>query len=382
MMKTVMNFGNRDFPVSPHAYNHQQFLENGLVVCDTKNLVRCKARFDVGTFGAIDSALSGRFGEGFNINCFYDDFREATFYLDTGSPESGFVITATNTGFCVTGKAEYLDEVTDAYDLVMKFYSPAHMVHDDKDSQGTGPAVGVEYWYCHKGELGSEQYQRTPDSGLIDELYEHIDPREMINAFYDAKDTILFMHGEPGVGKSYIVQYGIEYLSRTLKVFNPNAYEWRENKTPMIWYVKDLKVFGMDEFWSQLVAREPELVVLDDISSGIAPRNSGEEGNFVEKFLSISDGIFRIRTKFIFTTNLEKENIDQALLRPGRCFDYFNMKPLTGDYARRLMNKMLEKNGQEHADVFEGMSFVPQAVFTQTLDRLLRKPATYYRKDM
>ena len=56
------------------------------------------------------------------------------------------------------------------------------------------------------------------------------------------------------------------------------------------------------------------------------------EGNkLVARFLNISDGLVNFkRKKIIFTTNLNDfNNIDQALIRPGRCFDAPIFRPLT-----------------------------------------------------
>lgn len=388
-MNTIMNLSPNMVPVGPHLFQHEKFLGSKNVMLDSLDLVKCKTRFNGDTFREIVQAVTSHLESTYSItglhHCtsHFDGGRSGSLYVSSVNNVTDMIISVTNNGLCVSAPVSRVKPASDIYSLISNtFYVSRDCQGNGYDGEADSKAVGIEYLYYSRGELHQETYSRYPSKDMIDELYQDIDPRRMIEQFYSSRDTILFMHGEPGVGKSQIVQYGIDYLSKTGTVFNKDAYGWKENTTPCLWYVKDLAVLQMDEFWSRLVAREPEMVVFDDISTGIAPRGRREDMNFVEKFLSISDGIFRIRTKFIFTTNQDKEDIDSALLRPGRCFDYFHMKPLTGDYARSLINRLLERNGVEHTNVFDDATSVSQALFCQTLDRLIRKPGTYYRNSL
>ncbi|MEA2018008.1 MAG: hypothetical protein U9N59_06135, partial [Campylobacterota bacterium] len=53
--------------------------------------------------------------------------------------------------------------------------------------------------------------------------------------------------------------------------------------------------------------------------------------NPLNKFLSITDGLISKYKKIIITTNIESPNqLQPALIRPGRCFDVLNFRNIEG----------------------------------------------------
>lgn len=72
-----------------------------------------------------------------------------------------------------------------------------------------------------------------------------------------------------------------------------------------------------------------DAIVLEDIDYDL---NSRKEGNtFMYKLLNSSDGIISSNNKkIILSTNLPSvKDVDEALLRPGRCFDVLKTRNLT-----------------------------------------------------
>jgi ATP-dependent 26S proteasome regulatory subunit len=62
----------------------------------------------------------------------------------------------------------------------------------------------------------------------------------------------------------------------------------------------------------------------------------------MHRFLAIADGIMRAQgRKIIFTTNLPNiHDMDQALVRPGRCFKVIHTRPLDDEEVERLIARL------------------------------------------
>ncbi len=71
----------------------------------------------------------------------------------------------------------------------------------------------------------------------------------------------------------------------------------------------------------------------------------------LHRFLAVADGVVRAQgRKIIFTTNLPNiGDIDEALLRPGRCFASISMRALLRDEAARLAAKLCGDDVQRAA---------------------------------
>lgn len=265
-------------------------------------------------------------------------------------------------------------------DLHATFYVPrGSSMEDDMVNK-----VNVEYMFWVPGAgVQKEKYIKVPDTSLVDEMYEHVDPVLLCKEFIKAKESLLFMHGKPGVGKSTIIKYLMNELATSKWILKPIIDGWRTNDTSTLWYIKDLQVLESDFFWTKLLSREPEIVVLDDFMKGLQKGRDGSRSTFVEKLLSISDGIFSVRTKFVVTTNLEKAQVDEALVRPGRCYDFVEMEELSPEYASSLWQKLSPEGVCDLASYLKvpKLAAVPQSLFRQSLDEVRNNsPRTYHRK--
>src|SRR5207344_2938402 len=76
--------------------------------------------------------------------------------------------------------------------------------------------------------------------------------------------------------------------------------------------------------------------VIEDADHLLKPRSDGNQ--HLHRFLTIADGVVRSQgRKIIFSTNLPNVgDLDEALIRPGRCYARLNIRALTPDEARRL----------------------------------------------
>jgi ATP-dependent 26S proteasome regulatory subunit len=81
------------------------------------------------------------------------------------------------------------------------------------------------------------------------------------------------------------------------------------------------------------------LVIFEDVDTLLAPRE-GQDGNeLMSMLLNELQGIASKKIKLVITTNLSTRNkIDQALIRPGRCYKAVETRELTLHEATRVVN--------------------------------------------
>ena len=158
------------------------------------------------------------------------------------------------------------------------------------------------------------------------DLYPYIDFDTFLRNFANSDEKIAIIRGEPGTGKTSLMKLIIrdyaKLVQRNIKAI----------------YVKDSRVLHNEAFWTLLNNRGDEFLILDDLDNELVPRESVEsesekeedpnKKSIVNKLLSFSDGIFPTNMKILITTNLRDTGIDQAIVRPGRCFDILDFPGL------------------------------------------------------
>lgn len=140
-----------------------------------------------------------------------------------------------------------------------------------------------------------------------------------LDAFFDeyfkSQANVLILIGPPGTGKT-------SFLKAMLGSGSYSAY---------VTYEAD--VMGKDEFFAEFIESSSKCLISEDSDNFLSSRSDGN--NLMHKFLNVSDGLISsMGKKIIFTTNLPSiSNIDEALLRKGRCFAVLNFRNLTREEA-------------------------------------------------
>ena len=143
------------------------------------------------------------------------------------------------------------------------------------------------------------------------------DPLKYFEDYLDSDAPLLFLSGPPGTGKTSFLRS----MMCKLKLSTYVGY--------------DIKLFENDEmFISFITSDHVALLVMEDAETLVLPRDKGGN-NMMSRFLNVSDGLIKFpNKKIIFTTNESNfEQIDQALVRPGRCYDFVEFRKLTPDEA-------------------------------------------------
>lgn len=187
-------------------------------------------------------------------------------------------------------------------------------------------------------------------------LYEDLDIQLLGSEFLNSQDYILFLFGDPGVGKSSIVNFIIQKF---------RGYTFYDLTKENILDSEDTIIL------KGRLTHEKMVIILDDIYDDLSDRNNNP---FIEKITSLTSGISANNLKIIITTNKPISKIDPVLVRAGRCFDFIKIQPMSREFALRVWQ---EQTNGDTSLTFDGDT-ITQAEFMEKLF-LFKKP-TNYRK--
>jgi len=110
----------------------------------------------------------------------------------------------------------------------------------------------------------------------------------------------------------------------------------REEVPASALYTSDGYALGGDEIFARFITGQHEAFVVEDADHLLRPRSNGNEQ--LHRFLTIADGVVRSQgRKIIFSTNLPNiGDLDDALIRPGRCYARVHVRALTPAEALEL----------------------------------------------
>jgi hypothetical protein len=149
---------------------------------------------------------------------------------------------------------------------------------------------------------------------------------ESLEDYYDrynsSSASILLLQGPPGTGKTTFIRGLLSHCK----------------KNSILSY--DDAILNSDNFLSSFIEDSSvNYLIFEDADAYLTSRESGNRT--IHKFLNAGDGLISSSDKkIIFTTNLASlSDVDQALIRPGRCFDVLQFRQLTKDEAIAVAEK-------------------------------------------
>jgi hypothetical protein len=180
------------------------------------------------------------------------------------------------------------------------------------------------------GELRGASFEELADPQLLDEAYPSLGApvSEFVNGYLTAPECVLILLGPPGTGKTRLVRAILAEISR------------RKGENAEVMYTADKRALGNDEIFVDFITGSHDAFVIEDTDHLLKARTSGNDE--MHRFLAIADGVARSQgRKIVFTTNLPNvTDIDDALLRPGRCYAIKNLRSLTLEEALRLADRV------------------------------------------
>lgn len=162
------------------------------------------------------------------------------------------------------------------------------------------------------GDSGMTTIPLRAPQGITDSSYPFIEEgvEQFVQDFLASSENVLLLLGIPGSGKSNLIKHIIA----------------KSRKNALITY--DPEVMKKDGIFASFIEEDYGSLIMEDADAFLGART---EGNLMmTKFLNVADGIVSMNgKKMIFSTNLEKlDDIDFALLRPGRCHAVINFRKL------------------------------------------------------
>jgi hypothetical protein len=206
--------------------------------------------------------------------------------------------------------------------IVVTFYGEISIINElitkFNDVLSANP-VNVEWYFKSTGGVSSTtmplRYRPAHDSHYP---WLKVPMKVYFQNFLKSSANILILIGPPGTGKTAFIENLIHF----------------SGKNACVTY--DEQVMNDDNLFQQFLESDANTMIFEDSDNHIRPRQDGN--SMMHKFLNVSDGIISSSDKkLIFSTNLpSSNNIDEALLRPGRCFDIMNFRALNRVEAEKV----------------------------------------------
>ena len=195
---------------------------------------------------------------------------------------------------------------------------------------------------------------KAPPKGAYPWIEDNLD--SYVEKYMDSEANVLILIGPPGTGKTTLLRHLIKASGKdALVTYDPN-------------------VMSGDRLFADFMASDKKFLILEDADSFLKSRDDGNL--MMHKFLNVSDGLISSKEKkLVFSTNLPSmRDIDPALLRPGRCFDVLEFRPLT----RKEALVVAEGVG---IDLPEGNSFTLAEIFNaKKQEKAVQRPMGFLSK--
>jgi energy-coupling factor transporter ATP-binding protein EcfA2 len=186
------------------------------------------------------------------------------------------------------------------------------------------------YFLSSSRNLTNTSFEELAQEELHDEAYPILGEPvlDFVHRFLAASETVLVILGPPGAGKTRLVRAILGEMSR------------RKGKSAEIMYTGDKRALENDEIFVSFITGSHDAFVIEDADHILTPRAHGNID--LHRFLAIADGVVRAQgRKIIFTTNLPNVgDLDEALLRPGRCFAAVHTRLLTAPEGVKLISRL------------------------------------------
>jgi hypothetical protein len=164
---------------------------------------------------------------------------------------------------------------------------------------------------------------------------------------------LVLLHGDPGSGKTTYIRYLIKELCKHKNIIYVPSFLVEQIANP--------------EFISFIERQKGSILILEDAEYVLQSREDGYNVQAVSNLLNITSGLLNDATRIqvIATCNMDKKNIDKALLRPGRLLLEYKFDKLPAEEATAL-SKHLGKNVVYKVPVTLAEIYVGKSVIKKT----------------
>lgn len=195
----------------------------------------------------------------------------------------------------------------------------------------------IDWQFSSGSVLSNASFEEVAHEQLHDEAYPALgEPvSSFVQRYLAANETILILLGPPGSGKTRLVRAILGEISR------------RKGESAEVMYTCDKKTLENDEIFVDFITGSHDAFVIEDADHVLTPRAHGNQD--LHRFLAVADGVVRAQgRKIIFTTNLPNVgDLDEALMRPGRCFGTVHTRALTAAEGEALIIRICDDNERQ-----------------------------------
>ena len=156
----------------------------------------------------------------------------------------------------------------------------------------------------------------NPDTGFVHTA-------QLFEAFMRSSAKVMILYGPPGTGKTTLIRSMLGMCST-------------EKSDVKALLCQGETVVNSPHFVAALRSSGSDFAIIEDAELIIRPRSAGNTA--MAELLNWIDGVAQSNTKVIITTNLREvssETVDEALLRPGRCFARVHLGDMSAQEAAR-----------------------------------------------
>ena len=183
----------------------------------------------------------------------------------------------------------------------------------------TEPMFSIDWHFrTGGGELQNAAIEEIANDVVRDLAYPEIAGGVVpfIRRYLEAPETVLVLQGPPGTGKTRLIRAILGEMSR------------RKGANATAIYTGDARVLENDEVFVKFITGDDDAFVVEDADHVLKPRSDGNQ--HLHRFLTVADGVVRGQgRKIVFSTNLPNlGDLDDALIRPGRCFARLHIRAL------------------------------------------------------
>ncbi len=209
-----------------------------------------------------------------------------------------------------------LDVVKSVIDKYLKKYTGTN------DKVKCNIIAHSNYFYLEEFEI---KVNGDLDYDLYNDGFEKIN-KEIVRSIKEDNNGLYILHGEAGTGKTTYIRYLIKQLMKNKKFVYIPSNLVNELTNP--------------QFMSFIMDNKNCVFVIEDCENLVVTKNNIRSST-VADMLNMTDGILAdaLKIKIICTFNTAEKNIDEALLRPGRCRMKYNFTKLKKDRAIKAAKK-------------------------------------------
>jgi len=219
-----------------------------------------------------------------------------------------------------------------AADVARAEQAKARLVGKAGSTRITEPMFSIDWHFLTASGLQSAMIEEMADDVLLDGAYPEIKGgvRDFIARFLRSPETVLVLQGPPGTGKTRLIRAILGEMSRR----KTGAEE------AVALYTGDMKAVACDEVFVKFITGFHDAFIIEDADHLLKPRADGND--HLHRFLTVADGVVRSQgRKIIFSTNLPNVgDLDEALIRPGRCFARIHVRNLSAAEAKALAEEI------------------------------------------